>query len=236
MALLVSRPVQTADDLDADAFGTRFQVQDSRNEIVAVRDRGNAKIDLGISLFRNDVRSGAAPDNADIDGHAALQVVHGFERLNDIGELADRTAAVLGPRAGVGGHAFDQDLEARDALAPGDDFSAVAGGLGDQHIFRLASLCLDQRARGRAADLLVGDVKLGYAKRRTLRRRTKLRERMVSEIGAALHIVNARTEGAVALDSERQALDESQGMNRIEVAQHQDSRRILAPRRTRQDV
>src|SRR5258705_12124369 len=59
---------------------------------------------------------------------------------------------------------------------------------------------------------------------------------MVSEIGTALHVVDAWAEGAVALDSERQALDESEGMNLIEVAQHQDSRRILAPRRTRQDV
>src|SRR5439155_11605421 len=95
IALLVRRPVQTADDLDADAFGPRFQVQDFRNEVVAVRDRGNAKIDLGIGLFGNDVRSCAAPDDADIHGHAALQVVQGFERLNDVGEFADRAAAVL---------------------------------------------------------------------------------------------------------------------------------------------
>ena len=55
IALLVRRPVQTADDLDADAFGTRFQVQDSRNEIVAVRNRQTTTLDLSSGLiFGND--------------------------------------------------------------------------------------------------------------------------------------------------------------------------------------
>ncbi len=74
----------------------------------------------------------------------------------------------LRARAGMRRHALDEDLEPRDALAPGDDLAAVAGGLGHQHIFGLAPFRLDQRARGRAADLLVGDVELGDAERRTL--------------------------------------------------------------------
>ena len=129
----------------------------------------------------------------------------------------------------MGRDALDEDIEARDALASGDDLSAVAGRLGHQHVFRLASLGLDQRARGRAADLLVGNIELGHAKRRTLAISAKLPERVIGEVGAALHVVDAGTEGAVALDPERQALDESDGMDRIEMAQHQDSRRVLAP-------
>ena len=85
-----------------------------------------------------------------------------------VAELADRAAAILGPGAGMGGNAFDENLEARDALAAGDDFAAVAGRLGHQHVFRLASLGLDQRARGRTADLFIRDVELGDAKRRTV--------------------------------------------------------------------
>ena len=80
-----------------------------------------------------------------------------FQRLDHIGEFADRAAAIFRPRAGMRRNAFDKNLEARDALAAGDDLAAVAGGLGDQHIFRLAPLGLDQRARGRAADLFVRD-------------------------------------------------------------------------------
>ena len=127
------------------------------------------------------------------------------------------------------GHALDENLEAPDALAPGDDFAAVARRLGDQHIFRLASLGLDQRTRRRAADLLVGDIELGDAERRPRAIRADLPKRMIGEIGAALHVVDAGAEGAVALDAERQPLDESHRMHRIEMAQHQDSRRVLPP-------
>ena len=52
---------------------------------------------------------------------------------------------------------------------------------------------------------------------------------MVGEIGAALHVVDAGAEGAVALDPERQTLDETQGMHGIEMAENKDSRPILAP-------
>src|SRR5258705_13810409 len=47
--------------------------------------------------------------------------------------------------------------------------------------------------------------------------------------GGAYHVVDARTEGAVAFYPERQSLDESHGMNGVEMTEHQDSRRILAP-------
>ena len=230
IALLVRRPVQLADDLDGDALRSRFQIEDLWNEIVGIRHRGNAHIDLGIGLFRNDVGFGAAPDKADVNGHAALDIVHAFQRLNDVGEFADRAAAVFGPRAGMGRDAFDKNLEARDALAPGDDFSAVARRLSDQHILCFAALSFDQRARRRAADLFVRNIKLGHTERRTLGARAKLPERMISQVGAALHVVDAGTEGAVALDPERQTVDESQRMNRIEMAEDKDSRLVLAPR------
>ena len=122
-----------------------------------------------------------------------------------------------------------EDLEPSDALAPGDDLAAVAGRLGHQHIFGLASLGLDQRARGRAADLLIGDVELGDAERRTLAAGAELPEGVIGEVGAALHVVDAGTEGAVALDPERQPFDEADRVDRIEMAQHQDARRVLAP-------
>jgi len=52
-------------------------------------------------------------------------------------------------------HALDEDLEAANALSPGDDLAAVARGFGDQDIFGLAALRFDQCARGGAADLLI---------------------------------------------------------------------------------
>ena len=158
-----------------------------------------------------------------------LMIGHGFQRLNDIGEFADGAAAVFGPCAGMRRHALDENIEARDALAPGDDLSAIAGGLGDQHVFGLASLGLDQRARCRAADLFIRNVKLGDAERRTSGRGAKLPERMIGEIGSALHVIDARAESAVAVDLERQPFDETHRVHGIEMAEHQDSRFILAP-------
>src|ERR1700716_2688221 len=114
----------------------------------------------------------------------------------------------------------------RDALAPCDDLAAVAGGFGHQHIFGLAALGLDQRARGRAADLLIGDVELGHAKRRTPRAAAKLRKRVV---GAALHVIDAGPEGDIALDPERQPIDESERVHGVEMAEHKYPRHILAP-------
>jgi hypothetical protein len=64
----------------------------------------------------------------------------------------------------------------------------------------------------------------------------KLAERVVRDIGAALHVVDAGAERAVALDLERQAIDEPHRMDRIEMAQDQDPRRVLPPGRTRHQV
>ena len=126
-------------------------------------------------------------------------------------------------------NAFHENLETRHTLAPRDDFSAIACGLSHQHIFCLASLRLDQPPRRRAADLFVGDVELRHSQRRAFIVRAKLPERVVGEIGSAFHVVDARTERAVALYSKRQPLDKSHRVHGIEMAEDEDTRRILAP-------
>ena len=147
-----------------------------------------------------------------------FEIVQPFQGRNHVGKLTNGAAAVLRPRTGMGGHALDENLEPTDALASGDDLAAVAGGLGHQHIFGLLPFGFDQRARGRAADLLVGNVELGHAERRTGAHRSKLPEGVVGQIGTALHVVDAGAEGAVSLDPERKALDEAHRMHGIEVA------------------
>jgi hypothetical protein len=149
--------------------------------------------------------------------------------LNDITEFADGAAAILGPGAGMRGHALDEDLKAPDALAPRHDLAAVARRFGNQNVFRLFPLGLDQRPRGRAAYFFIGDIELGDAERRPRALGASLPKRMIGEIGAALHVVDARAESAVARNPERQALDEAKRMHRIEMAEHQDSRRVLPP-------
>src|ERR1700716_2615864 len=46
--------------------------------------------------------------------------------------------------------------------------------------------------------------------------RAELREGVISEIGAALHVVDAGAEGAIAFDPERQPLDEPKRVHGIE--------------------
>ena len=54
-------------------------------------------------------------------------------------------------------------------------------------------------------------------------------KRAIGQIGAALHVVDARAERAVAFDPEWQPLDEPHRMHGVEMAQHQNARRVLAP-------
>src|SRR5262249_20344520 len=70
---------------------------------------------------------------------------------------------------------------------------------------------------------------LGDAKRRARRRGADLPEGVVGEVSATLHVVDAGAIGTIAVDPERQALNEAHGMHGVVVAQHQDARRVLAP-------
>src|SRR4029077_16495542 len=106
----------------------------------------------------------------------------------------------------------------RHPLAAGDDLAAAAGGLGHAHVFCLASLRFDHRARRRAANLLVRDVEMGHAKRRSLAFPTKQSEGVKRQIRPALHVIDAGAEGTVAFQTKRQTLDEAKRMNRVEVA------------------
>src|SRR5712691_1166430 len=170
--------------------------------------------------------------------HDALPIwiVHGVQRRDDIRQFPDRAAAVLGLAAGMGRDAPDEYLDAPDTLSSGHDLAAVAGRLCHKDIFGLESFGLDQRARCRASDLFLGNVQLRDAERRAFGACAELPEGVVGEIGPALHVVDARAEGAVALDPERQAVDEAERVYRIEMAQHQDARRILTPGRSRHQM
>src|SRR6185503_4884580 len=113
---------------------------------------------------RNDIRTRAASDHADIDGDAAPWLVHRFQLLNHVGEFADGAAAILGARSRMRRRALDVYLEPTDSFAPGDDLPAVTSGFGHQDEFGLFAFGLDQRPRCRAADLLVRNIDLGHAK------------------------------------------------------------------------
>src|SRR5256885_7662884 len=67
--------------------------------------------------------------------------------------------------------------------------------------------------------------------RSTLFPYTTLFRSKVGKIGAALHVVDARAEGAVAVNPKRQPLDESERMHG-EMTQHQNAGRLLPDRKS----
>jgi hypothetical protein len=77
---------------------------------------------------------------------------------------------------------------------------------------------------------------VGDAERRTLGRSAKLAKGVIGDVGAALHVVDAGTERAVAFDLERQTFDEAHRMNGIEMAEHQDTGSVLPPGRTHHEM
>ena len=59
---------------------------------------------------------------------------------------------------------------------------------------------------------------------------------MIGEVRAALHVVDPGPERDVPVDRERQALDEAERMQRVEMAEDQDARLILSPRRAHEQM
>ena len=58
-------------------------------------------------------------NDADVDGGSRGQVLQVLELEDLVGELDDRASAVVGRHAGVGGLAFDVEMEPADALPRG---------------------------------------------------------------------------------------------------------------------
>ena len=122
------------------------------------------------------------------------------------------------------GAALHRHDEAADALARGHDLVAVAAGLHDQAVFVAPGGGLDARTRGRAADLLLGDEQEGDRQPGLLALADQVAQRVVGDVAARLHVVDAGPEDAVALLADLQVLlDHADGMHGIEMRQHQDA-------------
>ena len=121
--------------------------------------------------------------------------------------------------------------EASHALARGDDLVAVAARLHHQAVFVILGDGLDAGARGRAADLLFRDEQEGDRQPGLLALPDEVAQRVIGDVAARLHVVDAGPEDAVALAPHLEvALDHADRMHRVEMGQHQDAL-ALAPRR-----
>ena len=189
----------------------------------------HAQVDLDLAFGRHDVDAGAAADQADIAGDAARIVGLGLDAHDLLGHFVDGAAAVLVAHAGVARRALHREREAADALARGDDAVAVAAGLHHQRVLVAPRRLLDTGARGRAADLLLGNEQEGDRQLGLLALAHQVAQRVVGDVAAGLHVVDAGPEDAVALAPDLQVLlDHADGMHGIEMGQHQDALAVAA--------
>src|SRR5262249_13096243 len=130
------------------------------------------------------------------------------------------------PAAGVRGHPGCDRLKTADALARGHDLAAVARRLGDEHVARPARLALDQLARPRAADLLVGGEQVGDRQPRCLGARYTP-EGIHGEIWTALHVVDAGTVESIFFAPARRGFERAERMHGIKVGEHENTGAIL---------
>ena len=94
-------------------------------------------------------------NDADVDGGARGQVLQVLEFQDLVGELDDRVSSLLGCHAGVGGLAFDLEMEPAHALPRGLEPAVGQGRLEHQRISTINCQLLDEPARRGAADFLV---------------------------------------------------------------------------------
>ncbi len=227
--LEIGRPVHAAAHPDLDVGIVRLQAEDAGAHFLAGGGVGHAQVDLGLAELRHDVGAGAASDLADIDGDAAGVVGHSLDGDDLVCHLLDGRTPVLVPHARMRRPALAFQDEAADALARGDDLAAVARRLGDQHVFVLLRFSLDARARGIRPDLLVGHEHQGQLQFGLLVQADQVAPGVVRHVGAALHVVDAGAEDAVALAPHLQRLlDHADGVHRIEMREDQDAG-LLAP-------
>src|SRR5919198_942049 len=159
-------------------------------------------------MLRHDIRGGASLNAADIQCDAPRVIRQGL----------------------------DLDREAGNTLAGGDNLSAVAGGFGDQYILGIRRLGLDQWPRARAADLLIGGVEESQRKGGPPAGLDERAIGSIGQIGAALHIVDARSVGAIPLNPKRKMCKRAFRVDGVEMTQRKNARPVTAPGRADRQV
>src|SRR5262249_29243288 len=98
-----------------------------------------------------------------------------------------------------------------------------ACGLRHQHVLGVARLALNNLARGRAPDFLIGNEQLSDRQATAAAEPRHLAKGMESKEGASLHVVGSGTVGTAALALAGQAFDEAKRMHGVEVGEHENA-------------
>ncbi len=154
----------------------------------------------------------------DPDAEGAIVGRHRFNFQDLAGHGRDGRAPFLQQIAGVAGPANGSYVEACDRVASGDGATILACRLGDQHIFVLAGLGLDELARGRRAHLLVRREEKCDGQRRLQTGARNLPDGFEADVVSALHILNAGTVAAPVLDAPWVDFERADRVHRIQVS------------------
>jgi hypothetical protein len=110
----------------------RQEVANRRLGCLEILASDGPDVDLEVAALGDDVGTGAAGDDADVDVTPGQRPFSSWMRLDEVGRGEDRIAALLGLDAGVGGPAVDRDPGVEDALARRDDVAVRPGALEDE--------------------------------------------------------------------------------------------------------
>src|SRR3984957_7952250 len=218
--------LELAEDLEPRARAGEMAVRDDALDPpergVAIGPVDVAQIDARGRARRHHVDDHAARHGADIEAHAARAVGERMQLDDLAGNLLDRAAAVGEVVAGVRRLAGHVDAHEGAALAAGDDAAVRPAGLGIEPRAGAPRLLLDQVARGRRADLLVGGEQRDHQAGRTELLERREHDRVHSKAG--LHVA-ASGPGAAALVAPERALPRlALGIDGVAVAHEQDGR------------
>ncbi len=185
-----------------------------------------AQIEAGRRARRHHVHDLAARHRADIAADPPLGIGQGVQIDDLAGDLFDRAHPVGEVVAGMRGLAGHLDLHEHAALAAGDDAAVGPAGLRVEDRARAPGLLLDQGARGRRADLLVGGEQRDQRAGRAESLEGRQHDGIHREPG--LHVAAAGTRAAAVGDAERPPCRLAARIDGVAVAHQQNGACALA--------
>ena len=151
------RAGEAAEDLETRAALDGLESVEAAFELTHVGGADGAKIDYRAGAFGDDIGTGAAFDDVDVDGGTAARIGEFYYARDLAGEFVDGVDAFFRREAGVGGAAMHDDFGFADGFARSFEQAARAvGGLENEDGITAAGFGFDEFAGGVAADFLVG--------------------------------------------------------------------------------
>ncbi len=217
---LQRRPVRAAEDLEAGTVEHGGEGPHRPVDTVLLRGRAHPDVDRELAERRDGVLRAPRGQHRRGDARALPRVGERGQRQHLVGELDGGVDPEVRLQAGVRGPAGDPQRVERRALAARLDRPAVGGRLEDEDGRAVRGLLLDERARGRRADLLVaGDEDRDAVEVGALGPQRRERREGLDHPGE--HVEAARSARDAVDHRPRQPLERADRPHRVLVAEQQ---------------